>query len=364
MHALGEADDEQPAYAPGDKMRRMSNTSDGGTVWILGAGFSRGLNAPLFRELFMSDRRVAASGLNLPGPDALGVMAVYRKYSEGSPDVLWRDPEEFIDVLESARKPGRALALLTAATSMAVPQMVDAARRILAIECSHFLRGADPTTERWQPYLMWGSRLGASDTVVSFNYDRVLEVLQNKCPSECNYYSIIVPTDDVESEVRRARMAKCAPILKLHGSVDWLVTNGRIGIDAGEDLPARASSGSDIVLAVPGPDKGDLGKRFPEIGKLWRHAEDAVSRARRIVFLGYRFPVTDASARVRFLEAIKAAIRGDALQKIEIVLGPDENHPDVARMKGLLSFVCAGTRVTPKVLPLFVQDFLPFSRDA
>ena len=31
----------------------MSNTSDGGTVWILGAGFSRGLNAPLFRELFM-----------------------------------------------------------------------------------------------------------------------------------------------------------------------------------------------------------------------------------------------------------------------------------------------------------------------
>ena len=340
----------------------MSNSSDGGTVWILGAGFSRGLNAPLFRELFLSDKRIAGSGLSLPGATAFPVMKVYRKYNGNSEDVLWRDPEEFIDVLESARRPGRALGLLTAATELSVPEMVDAARRILAIECSHFLRGADPTTERWQPYLMWGSRLGASDTVVTFNYDRVLEVLQEKCRDDCNYYSVIVPADDVASNVRSARDRKCAPILKLHGSVDWLATKERIEIDAGYDLPSRAPSGTDIVLAVPGPDKGELGTRFPQIGILWSEALKAVSSARLIVFLGYRFPVTDASARLRFLKAIGAAIVAGTLETIEIVLGPDGNHPDVARMKGLLSFVCAGTRVTPKVLPLFVEDFLPFSQ--
>jgi hypothetical protein len=212
------------------------------------------------------------------------------------------------------------------------------------------------------PYLKWASELNEKHTVISFNYDRVLEFLQEeKVREETNYYSVIVPQGDGPDGAARARQGKCAPILKLHGSVDWIVKNGKLAVDTSKDLAGTADSGSDIVLAVPGPDKGEISSRFKEIGQLWRAAETAVQRAQRIVFLGYRFPVTDTRARLHFLDAMRFAIKGNTLKTVEIVLGPDDKHPDVARMKQLLSFVCEGSSVVPRVLPLYVEDYLPYS---
>jgi hypothetical protein len=53
----------------------------------------------------------------------------------------------------------------------------------------------------------------------------------------------------------------------------------------------------------------------------------AVSQAERIMFLGYRFPVTDAFARVYFLRAIKKAIDAGTLKTIEIVLWTERARP-------------------------------------
>ena len=61
------------------------------------------------------------------------------------------------------------------------------------------------------------------------------------------------------------------------------------------------------------------------------------------------------------LNAIKKAIGAGSLQKIEIVLGPNDRDPDVERMKSLLGFACKGSQVDVKVLPLFVEDYLSFS---
>jgi hypothetical protein len=338
----------------------------GGTVWILGAGFSRGLGAPLFRELFVSDKRARAAGLDLPGR-VYDVIDLYRRFREGTnsgENELWRDPEEFIDVLESAKSPGRSQALLATLTRFTPDELVDAARRLLALECSQFLRGAVTDTERWLPYLMWASRLDETHTVISFNYDRVLEFVQKqKFREQTNYYSVIVPSEADTNGVWHARTMKCAPILKLHGSVDWITRNGKIDVDPRDSLPADAASGNDLVLAVPGPEKGGFGKKFRAIGVLWKGAEEAVQRAGRVVFLGYRFPVTDAQARIRFLNAIKFATKGNTLKTVEVVLGPDDKHPDVARMKQLLSFVCGGSTVKVKVHPLYVEDFLPYSAE-
>ena len=335
-----------------------------GTVWFLGAGFSRGLGAPLFRELFVSAERVQASNLNLP-PAVGEVLNLYKLHSEGTRSgmgVLWRDPEEFIDILESARAPGRSKDLLCTISKSDPEALVDAARRLLALECSQFLRGASTDTERWLPYLKWASQFNKTHTVISFNYDRVLEFAQQqKFRDETNFYKIVVPGQDAHDGTSLARNMGCAPVLKLHGSVDWVARNGKIETDASDGLPASVSSGNDLILAVPGPDKGEFGSRFKDIGTLWRNAEDAVKNAGRIVFLGYRFPVTDARARVRFLDAIKFAIKGNMLKTVEIILGPDEKHPDVVRMKQLLSFVCKGSAVAPGVLPLYVEDYLPFS---
>lgn len=333
----------------------------GGTVWILGAGFSRGLGGPLFRDLFRSDQRIHASGVKLP-KSAIDLMGLYRKYADqetaASVGVLWRDPEEFIEVLESAKAPGRARDLLNVQSPGTPDELADLARRLLAVECSQFLRGANPESERWQPYQTWSSDLNKTHTVVSFNYDRVIEMLGNRHATK--FYSVVVPTDEVA--LSRVRHMGCAPVLKLHGSVDWVTRNGRVEQDTSDDLPATAVSGTDIVIAVPGPEKGEFGRRFKEIGSLWRAALEATKNAGRIVFLGYRFPVTDAFARVQFLNAIKFAAKGQRLKRVEIVLGPDERHPDVARMQRLLSFAL-GHALVPTVHPLYVEDFLSFSHD-
>jgi hypothetical protein len=239
--------------------------------------------------------------------------------------------------------------------------MVDLARRALAIECSFFLRGADPTTERWLPYLSWARAMNGEDTIVSFNYDRVLELLKDKFAADTNHYGVIVPSVARANAVSEARQLRYAPVLKLHGSVDWVIRNGDIMADPNPDLALTCESGNEIVLAVPGPDKAALRTRSTGISVLWDAAQQAVRQAGKIVFLGYRFPVTDAFARVYFLKAIRTAAKAATLNSIEIVLGPDEHHPDVERMKGLLSFACRGQRVKIHVLPLCVEDYLSFS---
>jgi len=333
------------------------------TVWILGAGFSRALGAPLFRDLFKTDLNVTASGLPLPDriPD---VLAQYRKSAPGGePErFLWHDPEEFLDFVESARTQSGAKELIQRVTSLPVELLVDRGRRALAIECSQFLRGANPLTERWLPYLMWVNRLSASDTVVTFNYDRVFEVLkENRSSILDNGYRtdfrVIIPGPGWEDHLSETQALGCAPVLKLHGSVDWVAREGAIVVDDTPNLAATSASGTDLVLAIPGPGKASLRREHRNIGHLWRVAKDALSKAQRVVFLGYRFPPSDAQARVEILGCMKDAARVGRLTKVEIVLGPNRGAGDVVRMQGLVTYATSDSP-SPLVHPLFVEDFL------
>ena len=339
------------------------------TVWILGAGFSQALGAPLFRDLFQSEERIDNSGYQVH-PHTTNVLLLYRRFGprlegrEGRGQV-WRDPEEFIDFIESAKSAsGGAREFLEGVIGgVPVDLIADIARRMLAIECSIFLRGADPTTERWLPYRLWAPRFSREDTIVTFNYDRVFELLKEKCKAEvahhevANHYEVIVPNGNADRQIGETRDLDCAPILKLHGSVDWIAADGKIRADPAESLLAMPKTGEEIVLAVPGPNKIGVRDRFGEIRLLWKVARDAVQSASRIVFIGYRFPQTDAQSRVEILKAIQEASANGNLLKVWIVLGPDEKHPDVARMLKLLRFVCP-ERVEVSVLPLYGEDFL------
>ena len=70
-----------------------------------------------------------------------------------------------------------------------------AARRALAVDCSVFLRSAQLNTERWQPYKDWANRLHANDTVITFNYDHVPELLA----SETKNLHVVGPVDSKNS---------------------------------------------------------------------------------------------------------------------------------------------------------------------
>lgn len=337
------------------------------TVWILGAGFSQALGAPLFRDLFRSEERIKTSGLKLPS-ETFAVLALYRQFGPEASSrgfgQLWRDPEEFIDHVESALAPDGSRNLLQGLlNSVPVETIADVARRALAVECSLFLRGANPATEKWLPYRIWANRLTGSDTVMTFNYDRVLEVLYaqrlellKKGTLQVNY-AVIAPKTGWENEINEKRALSVAPVFKLHGSVDWVATGETIDVNPAEDLPATCGRGSELVLGVPGPGKIGLRDQFQQVRGLWNSALAAVKEAERIIFLGYRFPPTDARARVEILGNMKLSADEGRLKQIQVVLGPDDRHQDVMRMKHLLSYIYP-TGVSVEVVPLYVEDFL------
>lgn len=330
-----------------------------GTVWILGAGFSRSLGAPLFRDLFRSDLQILASIGYLP-VEMKAALDTYRSYAPSDMGghaelgTLWNDPEDFLYKLESATAGSPYHRSLF--PRLAVPDikiMAHMTTAALAIECSHFLVGDDLKAERWMPYRRWASQLNENDTVLTFNYDRVPELLSGNSasPEGPPMLEVAVPpvrrasNDRLGAEVR-ARGA--APVFKMHGSVDWWKRNGLISSDPLRTFHDQPDS---PVLGIPGPGKLDL--RSNAFSEVWSAAKSAIREAGRVVFVGYRFPQTDAQARFELLQSIRD---GSGELVVEVVLGPDVNHPDVARMRALLGLIRPSERI--KILPLYAEDYI------
>jgi hypothetical protein len=210
----------------------------------------------------------------------------------------WIDAEEYISFLEecAAAPEGRAAKQLEAVaqrhrdTMMTkgktwhgkAPGLAAMAKRALAADCSRFVRNGDPASERWAPYRDWMNRIaleqrtpGAAGqhTIITFNYDTTLEVLRSEA------HTIVL---DPHDEVPQSQI----PVLKMHGSVDWKYVSGKY--ERGRAEEALCCEDNELALAVPGPAK----QRFAS--DRWRRALAAVKTAEAVVFLGYRFPETDA----------------------------------------------------------------------
>lgn len=352
----------------GDEERR--------TVWILGAGFSRSLGGPLLPDLLSSATNNFVSSLYhknkfIGGPPeepddvyrraALAVRRLYDKYGDtADPGIrLWENAEEFLDQLDAAAEnesaASRIFRPMTSELNNApwisgveTPDLRDAARRLVAAACCAFLHGANTNEERWQPYQAWAADLTSSDTVVTFNYDRVLETLGG--------FDVVVPAPP---EVLTSQVVPLVPplgakpkVFKLHGSVDWrreLEKPVRYLLASPEY--ALECDGVNIGIATPGPTKR---LATQELSRLWTDACEHIQRAEVIVFVGYRFPRTDAEARGTLLKAIRE--NKSPHLELHIVLGPDRRIPDVVRLQQLLRYRMASAgRKGQRVLPPSAQ---------
>jgi hypothetical protein len=271
-----------------------------------------------------------------------------RHKSDGAGENLWPDAEAFIDVLESAaRQPKSAsarhligiLRLSGRDRPTTIEQLRDSARRLLAVECSTFLRNADVQTERWAPYRDWVKILNSTTvrhTIITFNYDRVLELLGLGA-------AVILP-------------GQVAPdagvtIFKLHGSVTWRLVDGKtLELTDDQDFAARCPD-AELAIAPPGPSKADMVSGLLE--PLWKKALERLTQAHRVVFLGYRFPPTDSIARSRLLGALQ---HREHVVHSHIVLGPKVTD-DVARLEGLLRYAC-GASAGINIERMWAEDFL------
>ncbi len=339
-------------------------------VWVLGAGFSRSLGAPLLDDLFSEQLdglvRAAYGDSRYPRLYSQAAKVVRRLYREHHPR-HWRDAEEFLDRLDlAARAPDSAWArsVLSLAGQLQLgPEPLSAlsfaARRLVAAQCAVFLSQADRNMERWGPYRHWASQVDAAQSVITFNYDTVLEQLSPK-------FEIVRPGD--------ASPLAMPGVFKLHGSVNWIRSsaNGKDYVEVRPDIPDAALTLDDECLAIasPGPTKQEMTEQLFE--GLWKHAMQELRTASAIVFIGYRFPPSDSVARQRLIRAISE--NEMTYLSLHTVLGADTNGPDSQRLRSLLLYAvrrggrtpCTDKNVMssgPRMFnmtqhPLWAQDFL------
>jgi hypothetical protein len=400
-------------------------------VWILGAGFSRSLGAPLLAELFTQESLlgVRATFGAIPEVDkwmdqAEKLVTAYLRGARSNrspanrPEAHhWEHAEEFIERIALASECGGAHAeRLHAATMEHISGRAEAmhsvAKSLLAAECSAFLEHADPAMERWSPYLTWATHLRPSDTVLTFNYDRVPDLLNDTIGLERAGIggSEILPIGLGDGDgLRRAReqrpmsipspfelrrelsqghptapaRAMTPKVLKLHGSVDWLcVENGvpastKPTFGKSYRIAALVCGPEFTAIATPGPEKRKL-CRSGFLSPLWEVAKTAVENADAIVVVGYSFPPTDAMTRDNVMRWVRQNAEANwdpqqaAPRLVHTVLGPDTSSHDSRRIAGMFRAIDPNAhskaelehRVSVIQWPMWAEDFLALvSRD-
>ncbi len=136
--------------------------------------------------------------------------------------------------------------------------------------------------------------------MITFNFDAVPEILQT---SE-GRLSVVDPTN-VKASIKAAHDQDKAPVLKLHGSLTWSTIVGGDGFEmTNQPETALEYLGTrEVVIGLPGPKKRGLYAKT--LNELRGAAEQALLVAGQVIFVGYRFPPTDADARRFLLEAIR-----------------------------------------------------------
>jgi hypothetical protein len=371
-------------------------TQEAQVVWVLGAGFSAGVGGPLLPRLLStaSENDIKVRYTNATKYEAIHSAAAtyvralfqhglgHEYVVHGRPwngELMWTEAEEFIDYLDTAaeaREGGtanphaeRLVGIVGATgwkTTTSITDLRATARHLIAAECCAFLEGVDVRAERWKPFRKWARSLGAHDTVVTFNYDRVLEFLseaQNADATRGGFPSRLFFVQPGIDDDDSGRWQGCAPVFKLHGSVDWRRVNEKsCAIVSNDPTFAISCQDRELAIATPGPSKS---REAASMRQLWTLAGNALAEADAIVFVGFRFPETDADAREALLDAIARGprqVRPTAVA-MHIVLGPRGRDSD--RLTELLTF--AGKRrkgQTFRIEPhhLYGQDFLSVAR--
>jgi len=370
------------------------------TVWILGSGFSKSLGGPLLNDL-LSDRSggearqrlielssAVTSGERLMmdrkggelAPDYGLVYKIYAEHLRGNDAskgkaVHWEHAEEFLTFVDSTSDdaPRRALLKSWLPSDRNGDEGTDWFRRAvvsaIASECNFVQTASVKRDETWRPYIRWGSeRATADDSIVTFNYDLVLETLGD------SQLAAPVSRKGVATPGKPKPLSGYVPIYKLHGSVNWFVNHNGTVHDDGVDIFRSTISNHTPLIGTPGVSKRTVRDKF--LDSIWEEAKKALTEAEVVVFLGYRSPPSDPDARQFILDAISTpeAVRGAPRhRRVHLVLGPNTHDPAVTRLEKLIEFsmaphgrikryILGHSKNTPRyeVLkqPLYVEDFL------
>jgi len=356
------------------------NTERGQVVWILGAGFSKSLGGLLLPELLSERSRAETlAKFTTLSDHASRVYPLFAKHQRGNPGnrgdrgtglpVYWEHAEEFLDFVDTAANGNHARATVLAKelNGASLQAVRESCIRIVAAECELTslvdISSQKTTPESWQPYIRWVSDLNHTHSVITFNYDVLVEKLGERGGPGSPARNSVFGIDGCVSERERAQ------IYKLHGSIDWINSTVNPEFFVHNPDPRQQIVSSDLpCIATPGPSKKL--HCTTTLKNVWTRALDTLTRAAVVVFVGYRFPPSDAESRHRLLGALRQNQSQTGL-RVHTVLGPNTGERDTIRLKELLRSTLSETMVestqireTPGrgnfqviVNPLYAEDF-------
>jgi SIR2-like domain len=358
------------------------------TVWILGAGFSQPLGAPLLRGLLpletWDDVRAVFGNLYRTSNEALTSMIplLYNygtRFERGPPDSspfgngerLWEDAEDFLSYVDSP--PGHGARLqqivkrLRPSLNVSNEELASEARKLVAAQCSAFIRDAPVETERWSPHIAFAEFLRRATHephhLVTFNYDTAVEraflartVREAQATGVSTSTRLHVQGPDVYLNALEKKGAASTTLYKLHGSTNWYLrkqgSKEEWVEDSGADHDhACLNCDGELLIAAPGQTKGSV---IGKLDRLWTDVRLLLREAEVIIFIGYRFPKSDAIARERILGAIRENTK--PYLRIHTVLGPDMNHVDVIRLDSLLRYATKARALMPNYTAEDMRD--------
>ncbi|QDV26657.1 SIR2 family protein [Aureliella helgolandensis] len=369
-------------------------------TYILGAGFSMPLGGPSFEQLLSPDFENALKWVDgLPSEEVYfdvfqnigerreNAQAISKKRFnveelleklDDCEHCPWSDT--FQDsILDAILSPDIAALVSNGTQSFIRARKLDLFRQInmavrarLALETSYFVHQIPKSSERWVPYVEWFKQLTSNDTIISFNYDPVVELAAEFSERPYIEEELIGNLDCYLSP--NSNMPK---LLKLHGSSNWMdVENSehvkiQLPRNCGHLDEISYETSLDVIRVVGGPGST---KRTLASGKLkavWDAARIAIENCNILSIVGYSMPATDNFARDFILESLLTADRDNDLWLVDVVLGPGASSPAGQRAREILRQLLAYGRVQSsrvesfqrvRLLSQYAQDYLPWTR--
>jgi hypothetical protein len=194
-------------------------------------------------------------------------------------------------------------------------------------------KGSAPTH-----YSFVRSKLQAGDTIITFNYDMILDqilwelALENSSPIKWHpstgygitfkgYLDQLLPSQ-AERFYTLETEASNTYIYKLHGSLGWFLLQAHAGalclyLSGKPEKGRLATKGylsGQLLLVPPIPNKD-----FTEsLLRVWEQAEMALNKAEKVYFIGYRFPHADSRA----LHLFQKTCKNKAAEVVLKLMGP------------------------------------------
>lgn len=331
-------------------------------VYILGAGFSRPLGGPLFNDLLskvpfdevsteffsLSDnemsRCISSAGqriteIRLKGLFASNAEELLEQLDSLAETKIRSWMQQVFDVFGGHSQNEPHLYFQTLCGYLA---------KRLAIETSDFLQHVPKESERWIPYDNWAKDLTKDDSIITFNYDLLVERVFNR-----KGLSLYRPTGQPSSNDSDPKL------FKLHGSNDWFIEDSRFYVSTSESdwREKIRSENFKVILGLPGCGKSQLKKEL--LSSVWDQAAKAIQEANVVSIVGYSLPATDNVAREFILENLLAGVENKL--SVNVVLGPNIHSENAVRIKEMLGQLFGGDELLKDfnfLVPAYAQDYL------